>query len=129
MKLGIAWRGSGTVTTTEGETTMERKPKTLVMNIRFACPMESANVPAVLARIAGDEGHASLISTDVERGDLAAYKARHAPTPKAEPTAVEVVPARGKRARAAEQAKASKPGPVTAKRRAAAEAPKVARTA
>ena len=65
---------------------MERKPKTLIMTIRYACPIESANVPEVLARIAGKDGHAKLVSTDVERGDIEAYKARHLAAAKAEVT-------------------------------------------
>jgi hypothetical protein len=89
---------------------MQRKPKTLIMNIRYACPIDLANVPEVLARIAGKDGHAVLVSTDVERGDLAAYKARRdetAETPavkpakrKAKPTAERPMNARLRKAAA-----------------------------
>jgi hypothetical protein len=55
-----------------------RTSKTLVATIRFACPIEEANVTEVLARLAGKTGYSELVSTDIVRGDVAAYRAERA---------------------------------------------------
>jgi hypothetical protein len=55
-----------------------RSEKTLVVTVRYACPIEDANVANILERLAGDNGYAELVSTDIQRGTVAKYKTERA---------------------------------------------------
>ncbi|HTS01373.1 MAG TPA: hypothetical protein VMN04_02540 [Thermoanaerobaculia bacterium] len=90
------------------------KPKILIATIRYACPVEEADVPALLARIAGPNGFAQVLSTDMLRDDLASYRAKmeskkstHGTAPAAPPSTAQLAKTGGKRAdRAARRAAA-----------------------
>jgi hypothetical protein len=86
------------------------KPKVLVTTVRVGTPIESADVPALLARLAGDDGVAELLVSDIRRGTIEQYR--------------DEVDARklAKKERPSAPAVAAKPGPKRAAKRAAAKA-------
>ncbi len=83
---------------------MTKRNGTLVLTVLVATPAESANVPALLKKLGGEEGEAELVATSFVRGDVAAYKERRA-------------------------AREAKPGPAKAKPRAEKHAKRAAQKA
>lgn len=63
-----------------------KKPRTLVLTLRYVTPMETANVPEVLERLAGPEGQVELLNTDMVRGDVKSAIAKREEARAASPT-------------------------------------------
>lgn len=73
---------------------MQRKPKSLVLTLQYAVPIESANVQATIDRLRGDSGEAFLIRTELFRGTPVTWLEAVKPPTDAPATAPKVAKAR-----------------------------------